>query len=151
MIDYLKRMFPYESWANAQVIETLVEEDQGSLDLMMHIQAAKHIWLCRIRGTKRELTVFPEGNIDLIVEFDKRNNKDFDTWLTHQTEETLEEAVTYVNTKRETFDTKISDIMLQLMNHSTYHRAQIAKNIKSLGRQPNPTDYILYNRIFGSR
>jgi uncharacterized damage-inducible protein DinB len=92
MIDYLHRMFPYESWANAQVIETLAIDDQASLDSMMHIQAAKHLWLCRIVGTKRELSVFPDGTIELIKEFDARNNLEFNHWLSNQTEESLEET-----------------------------------------------------------
>ena len=150
MIDYLQRMFPYEAWANAQVIETLMNDDQSSLDLMMHIQAAKHLWLCQITGVKRELAVFPKGNHELIKEYNERNILEFSDWLSKQTEKSLDETVSYVNAKRERFTTKISDIMLQLMNHSTYHRAQIAKNISNLGRKPNPSDYIVYNRLFGT-
>jgi len=151
MINYFLRMFPYEKWANQQVINTLVQEDQASLDLMMHIQAAKHIWLTRITGMKRELSSFPEGDLKLIQEWNERNDKEYDDWLANQSEVSLEQTIESMNRQRERYQLKLSDLMIQLMNHSTYHRAQIAKNISALGKKPNPTDYLLYVQLVGKQ
>ena len=151
MIEYLQRMFPYEEWANQQVIEVLDENDQASLDLMMHIQAAKHIWMTRITGEKRELKGFHEGSLSLIIEWNERNNKVFSAWLSSVTEKGLNDMVESINAKRERYQTKTSDLMIQLMNHSTYHRAQIAKNISANGGQPNATDYLVYNQLVGKQ
>ena len=35
---------------------------------------------------------------------------------------------------------------MQVINHSTYHRAQIAQKVKALGGKPAVTDYIVYQR-----
>jgi uncharacterized damage-inducible protein DinB len=151
MISYLKRMFPYEEWANQQVIETLTENDQTSLNLMMHIQAAKHIWLTRLTGEKRELKGFPEGDLESIKTWNNRNNTEFASWLSKQDESTIEESFESMNVKRERYSLKISDLMIQLMNHFTYHRAQIAKNIVASGNQPNATDYLVYIQLVGNQ
>lgn len=151
MISYLKRMFPYEVWANQQVIETLTATDQASLNLMMHIQAAKHIWLTRLTGAKRELKGFPEGNLESIKKWNERNNQEFAEWLSRQDESSIEESFESFNAKRERYQLKISDLMIQLMNHSTYHRAQIAKQIAANGAQPRATDYLVYIQLAGNQ
>ena len=50
------------------------------------------------------------------------------------------------NSKGETFSNKIKDILFHIINHSTYHRAQIATDLKQNGIEPINTDYIFYKR-----
>lgn len=51
-----------------------------------------------------------------------------------------------IPTQREQSSPKIKDIMFHIVNHSTYHRAQIATELKDHGIEPLKTDYILYKR-----
>jgi len=42
----------------------------------------------------------------------------------------------------------IKDIVVHVINHSTYHRAQIALLVRQSGGEPAKTDYIVYQREF---
>ena len=59
MISYLKRMFPYEEWANQQVIETLTENDQTSLNLMMSYSGSKTYLAYTINRRKKRIERLP--------------------------------------------------------------------------------------------
>ncbi len=58
----------------------------------------------------------------------------------------LDKRMEYTNTKDEKFVNTVRDIVVQVLNHSTYHRAQIAQKIKAHGEKPATTDYIVYQR-----
>jgi len=59
----------------------------------------------------------------------------------------LEEIVMYHTSTGDCFYNSIEDILLHAFNHSTYHRGQIAADLKKLGIPPPTSDYILYKRI----
>ena len=40
----------------------------------------------------------------------------------------------------------MEDILIQVFNHGTYHRAQVAKDLRGNGLAPVNTDYITYVR-----
>jgi uncharacterized damage-inducible protein DinB len=44
------------------------------------------------------------------------------------------------------FSNDIKSIIFHVINHSTYHRGQIASEFKQNGLDPMVTDYILYKR-----
>lgn len=58
----------------------------------------------------------------------------------------LEELISYSNSKGEMFSNTIDDVLFHVINHSTYHRAQIATDLKIAQIESANTDYILYRR-----
>ena len=58
----------------------------------------------------------------------------------------LTATMSYTNSKGQTFSNSIRDILFHVINHSTYHRAQIATEFKQNGLEPLVTDYIFYKR-----
>jgi uncharacterized damage-inducible protein DinB len=38
----------------------------------------------------------------------------------------------------------LGETMIHVMNHSTYHRGQVAGQIRQVGGTPNTTDYFIY-------
>src|SRR5690606_1649908 len=58
----------------------------------------------------------------------------------------LNETIHYKNTQGQSFSNKIVDLFFHVINHSTYHRGQIATEFKQHGIDPLFTDYILYKR-----
>ena len=58
----------------------------------------------------------------------------------------LEERISYFNSKGEEFINTIRDMLFHVVNHSTYHRGQIATDSKLHGLAPLVTDYIFYKR-----
>ena len=53
-------------------------------------------------------------------------------------------AVSYVNVKGETWTYRLEEMLVHLVNHSTYHRGQVATMLRQLGKTPEPTDYLLF-------
>lgn len=62
---------------------------------------------------------------------------------------TDERIIKYSNSTGTVFETAVSDILLHVFNHGTYHRAQIAKEMKQHNIEPINTDYIQFVRLGG--
>jgi len=57
-----------------------------------------------------------------------------------------DEIINYTNTQHQAFHNKANDILLHVFNHGTYHRAQIASEMRKNGIEPINTDYITFVR-----
>ena len=147
--DTLQKMAAYTSWANQQVLETLEKMgDQvpaSSLHLYSHLLNAEVIWLARIQHLESPVQVFEDHTL---AECRRVHESTFERFigLADSSSEELEAEITYKNTKGELFTTSLEDILLQVFNHGTYHRAQIARDLRQNGLEPINTDYITYVR-----
>jgi hypothetical protein len=56
-------------------------------------------------------------------------------------------TVVYKNSKGQSFTNSVADILLQVLMHSTYHRGQIATEMRALGHTPAYTDFIVAARF----
>ena len=65
------------------------------------------------------------------------------------TEDSLTRLLSYRNLKGEHLSLPLGPVMLQLANHSTYHRGQVATLLRQLGAEPRPTDLVVYWREEG--
>lgn len=54
----------------------------------------------------------------------------------------LDETVAYVNSKGEPWTSSVEDILTHTVLHSSYHRGQIAADMRASGHAPAYTDYI---------
>ena len=52
--------------------------------------------------------------------------------------------MTYANFQGETWTYTLADILFDLVNHSTYHRGQVATLLRQLGKTPVSTDYVRF-------
>src|SRR5213596_3384302 len=63
MLDYLRRLFAYDDWANREVLSSLrtaPNPPPQSLKLTAHILSAEGLWLTRLKRQKPALPVWPE-------------------------------------------------------------------------------------------
>ena len=60
----------------------------------------------------------------------------------------LNESINYSNSKGQAFSNSIRDILFHVINHSTYHRGQIATEFRIHELEPLVTDYIFYKQDF---
>ncbi|PSR55289.1 damage-inducible protein DinB [Adhaeribacter arboris] len=145
----LQKLAAYTSWANQRLLETLEKFGEKlpatSLHLFSHLLNAEIIWLARIQRLESPVTVFDEHTI---IECRKLQESTFERFigLADSSPEELENLITYKNTKGETFTTSLEDILMQVFNHGTYHRAQIARDLRQNGLEPINTDYIMFVR-----
>ncbi len=60
------------------------------------------------------------------------------------TDESLESVIDYVTTKGEEWRYPLGQMMQHVVNHSSYHRGQVATLLRQLGAEPAPTDFLIF-------
>ena len=149
--DNFIHLFKYNDWATratANSLKGLEKKDERIGELLSHIVAGQKLWLGRI--LKRGVVVSPWDEIP-VQECISQSTSVTAEWinlLESYTDKELDKRIEYMNTKGEKHVNTFRDIVMQVINHSTYHRAQIAQKVRSLGGIPAVTDYIVYQRRF---
>ncbi len=147
MKTFFKELFEYSNHFNQKLSDVFLEHSdktsEKSIKLFNHTLNAHQIWNCRIEQIQNSFGVWDirpsedhkniaENNykvsIDIIDKFD------FNT------------TIQYTNSQGQIFNNSIKDILFHVINHSTYHRGQIASDFKQIGIEPLITDYIFYKR-----
>ena len=60
------------------------------------------------------------------------------------TEQVLKEPITYENPPGTSWTYSVRQVLLHVVNHSTYHRGQVASMLRQLGTVPPATDLLIY-------
>jgi len=148
-------LLSYNDWANRRVLDTVASltGEEWSRDLgssfssvqstTAHLIGVEWIWLERWQGNNRSSS--PE-------------------WMNNPTPEQLRTVWEEVATRRlqvlnnDNFQRNVSyrlfngsegthtlgSLVLHVVNHSTYHRGQLATMLRQLGKQPPLTDLLVY-------
>lgn len=149
MSTAIHQMWVYNDWANRRVLETLKEIGPGlpysCVHLMSHIVNTQAIWLSRMKGASSSLLPWDDHSIsECILLHDESSAGLRDCVDTNIEGFTFN--VSYTNTSGMSFQNSLQDILLHTFNHATYHRAQIAQELRRNGYNPPVTDYIHFMR-----
>ena len=152
MLRYLAQLFRYDLSINQSLFHIIksCKEPDKSKQLMAHMLAAQQVWFNRaLEIPAGNIVLWPEigtMDVDLVAEFENSTEK-WLKFLSGLKDEDLEKVVNYKNTIGESFNSKLIDIIIQVLNHGTHHRAQIGQLLKAQGIEKLPiTDYIFYVR-----
>ncbi len=138
--QHLQRLFNYDEWANLEVLRVLRSSaTERSQKLLAHILSAERLWLERLQQKPPSRAVWPELPLD---QCEKEINDLAAEWKRRLQTADLDRQVTYKNTKGEPWTSREEDILLHVITHSTYHRGQIAAELRAAGVQPAYTDFI---------
>ncbi len=149
--EHIIHLFKYNDWATRQAAESIMNLRENSIkseELLSHIISAQKIWLNRI--LEKEIAIDP-WQMPTQKELAPQSTPvtaDWINFLEGLHENDFEKRIEYTNIKGEKFTNTIKDIVVHVINHSTYHRAQIAQLIRQSGGTPARTDYIVYQREF---
>jgi uncharacterized damage-inducible protein DinB len=149
MKKYFLKLYQYNAWATKRVISTLVRQqvnDSKILSLLGHVIAAQFLWLHRIKGLPApDVKLWGEYSLQQLVEMSESASNQ---WLEFvETTENFDREMTYRNYVNELYTNNVENIMIHLVNHSSYHRAQIAMLLRQKGYEPINTDFITYDRV----
>lgn len=144
-------LFRYNYWANLRMLGIIEEQnlkDEKLLKLFSHLLSSQIIWHNRIKGLPT--SPFPAWEVYKIRELKSMIDENNDNWLNYlekdHPNETFEEMIFYKNSKGANHENTIRHIIAHVINHSTYHRAQMAVRMRELNIDPPITDYIAYCR-----
>lgn len=146
MKAHFKELFEYNHHSNQKLMQLISENLQNvsekTISLMNHLINAQQIWNARIMN-ENQFEVWQINDWDKISEI---NNENYSKTLQLLEKKDLNTIVEYTNSKGIAFTNTIKDVLFHVINHSTYHRGQIATDLKQNGIEPINTDYIFYKR-----
>jgi len=145
MLAHIQRLFRYDDWANREVVDALQRlstPPPRSVKILAHIVSAERLWLERLRSEKQTYPVWPDFTIQQCQQEVQLLGELWAAYLSSFAETDLERAVSYQNTKGETWRSYKRDILMHVVLHSAYHRGQIATDMRAAGFSPAYTDFI---------
>lgn len=147
MKRFFKELFEYNHHFNQQLADVFTAQQDKTPDkalkLFNHILNAHQIWNNRIDHKQTTFGVWEIHDTKDLYNIDKVN---YEQTLQVIDKFDLYEIFDYKNTKGQAFKNNIRDIYFHVINHSTYHRGQIAMEFRQHGIEPLVTDYIFYKR-----
>ena len=142
----IEELLTYNYELNGVFIDKLEEtglDSPDALRFMSHILNGQLLWNARIDGQKSPVGVWDLHSFTEMREYNQRGYRDS---LRIISEKGLEYQLAYTNTKGFTFDNTVFEIQMQLVNHGTHHRGQIALLLRQNDIQPPIGDYIFWKR-----
>jgi len=149
LLEQLRKNFEYDRWANdryGKALSAMTPSPEKAVKILGHILFAKDVWLARLLGEdlSRFSSPFPEQNLpDCLKKLELVQDK-WGRYLAGSTEASLAETVLYTNLQGKKFRNKVQNILVHVVNHSSYHRGQLAPLVTAAGGQRPDTDYIGY-------
>lgn len=151
-------LYRYNWWANEQALDAVsrltqadfsrdLKSSHGSIrDTLTHLVWSEWIWLQRWKGASPTI-VFTPADFPSVASLRER----FQTvsagrtaFMADLTTERLHQLIEYRNVKGEIWRYPLWQQLYHVVNHSTYHRGQVATMLRQLGAAPTPTDFLVY-------
>jgi uncharacterized damage-inducible protein DinB len=147
--DEFARLFRYNRWASARVLDTLQSVNGGperAVELFSHLLRAQDMWYGRVEGTDHaNLDLWATDTLPACADRLDDSTRRWETVLDDRAGD-LNQPIAYENSKGTAFETPLRDILTHVVNHGTHHRAQIALVLRNADVAPPATDYIFYLR-----
>jgi uncharacterized damage-inducible protein DinB len=155
-----RELFAYDAWANGLVFEAAagLSEEQlahvvassfpSVVGTLAHLVGAEWVWLRRWLGES------PGGFPDWVskpVLADIRARlsaiqEEREAFAAGLSDGDLSRPVAYRNLAGKAFSDSLDGLIRHVVNHSTYHRGQVATQLRQLGLKPPSTDLIVFLR-----
>ncbi len=163
LIAHFRDLFEYELRCTPLVNDSLVRAREcidlaglaalappyeRAVQVWSHVQAARRIWLVRL-GEKVESPadgLFPVWSLEHAQQQASEMDRAWKEYLARLNAQELSRVARYTSTEGKAYDTDVRDILTHVVNHSSYHRGQIATLIASTGTKPAITDFIFFRR-----
>lgn len=156
----VRSLFAYNEWANARIFSAAGKLDpevfvapRGSSfssirDTVAHIVTSEWIWLRRWRGENPSAppdwgSLAEATGLSLKL---REVEADRATFLGDLSDEDLAKPLAYRNLKGEEWRQPLVDQLVHVVNHSTYHRGQVATLSRQAGFASPTTDLIVFKR-----
>ncbi|MDQ6892379.1 MAG: DinB family protein [Acidobacteriota bacterium] len=144
MTDF-KRLLAYDAWANREALSSLRAAGTPppkALRVLSHLVGAGRLWLARLeKSAGKPPAVWPELSLEEaaagIEELAGRWRRFADV-----DNAGLARTVSYTNSKGEPWTSSVADILTHVVLHGSYHRGQIASELRAAGHAAAYSDYI---------
>jgi uncharacterized damage-inducible protein DinB len=148
MKTFFNQLFEYNRHMNNELIRAMVQHkstvSEKSLTWMNHILNAHELYNCRIEPAGYQ----PPAPWDMrpLEELATINENNFQVSLGIVRLYDFDTVILYTTMKGTPMENTVGDILFHMVNHSTYHRGQIAADFRNTGLEPLVSDYVFYRR-----
>jgi uncharacterized damage-inducible protein DinB len=153
MKEYFLKLYRYNAWANARVLDAMVQqrvEDEKILTLMSHVLTAQLLWLHRVQGLPPpDYELWKRYPLQQLLDMNEEASLRWSKFVEEQ--DRFDQSLRYHNYVGHSYENKVEQIMIHLVNHGTYHRGQVALLLRERGFEPVNTDYITYDRVISGQ
>ncbi|TCK85249.1 DinB family protein [Albibacterium bauzanense] len=147
MKPFFKELFEYNHHYNQKLGDVFNDNpdktSEKAIKLFSHILNAHRVWNIRIDPKQTAFGIWEIHPIQNFKNIDKVNQEHS---LLILDKFDLNETINYVTSNGQAYSHCIRDLLFHVINHSTYHRGQIATEFRQNGLDPLATDYIHYKR-----
>lgn len=147
MKSFFNELFTYNHRCNQQLAEVLSLGEEKLNDktrsLFSHLISAHQIWNSRVLADEKPFEVWQIHPVSAYKDIDQLN---FERSLNVVNDYNFDLIINYKTSSGLAFENTIRDILFHIINHSTYHRAQIATQLKAVEIEPLNSDWIMYKR-----
>lgn len=148
-LEAFRRMWDHAAWADELLLSAL-EAMHPAPPLAWreyaHILGAESVWLDRLLRRPARYAVWPELSITEASALGRSLRAEYSAYVAGLSADELDARVAYVNSAGQSFETPVSDMLLQVALHGQYHRGKINLMLRQAGLPPTPTDYISFAR-----
>ena len=151
-------LYRYNSWANEKALDAVsrvaqadftrdLKSSHGSIrDTLTHAAWSEWIWLQRWKGVSPTIVFSPADfpTVESLRERFQTVAAERSAFVGNLTAERLLQVVEYTNVKGEIWRYPLWQQLYHVVNHSTYHRGQVATMLRQLGAAPEATDFLVY-------
>lgn len=141
---FFSEKFEFDLYANLAWTKIFVEHEDALspylIRSMSHIVNVHHIWNSRLDQTVAESSDWDILPVDFMERLHQENYNQTIQFLEYGT---LEQKVNYHDSEGVPMEKQTMDILYHVLSHSTYHRAQIAKEARDLGIPIASANFIL--------
>ena len=157
-LSEVRFLLAYNRWANAQVLDAadrltpkeftrdLRSSFPSVRDTLVHILSAEWLYLERWGGNSP--AAMPDlGPLETVAGFRscwREVEAGQRAFLEGLGPADLARVIGYTNFRGEAWRYPLGQMLQHTVNHSTYHRGQLATLLRQLGAAPNPTDLLVF-------
>jgi uncharacterized damage-inducible protein DinB len=147
MKSFFKDLFEYNRQVNDDLIQAMLKQkdliSERALKLINHIVNVQELYNCRITQEGKPPASWDIRPLEELAAINENNSRitsdilqrfDFDA------------MIHYTTVKGTPMTHSILDALFHVINHSTYHRGQIATNFRETGLEPLITDWVIWRR-----
>ena len=157
-LEVLLTLYRYNGWANKRLLEAAnglspaecTRNLGGSLPsvhgTLLHILWVELMFLRRWRGrSTADLSAPPQlDSVATISSAWEDLEHERTAYLSQLADADVTRTVSYVDSRGRSISLALWQTLLHLANHSTYHRGQVASQLRQSGHAPPATDFIVF-------
>ena len=137
------RLFSYDDWANREVLKALsIAPSIRPLELFSHLLSSERLWLERLRRQAQSFPVWPNFSLEECAAQVGELPELWHHYIDDLGENGMARTITYKNTLGDVYTSRVDDVLMHVISHSTYHRGQVAAAMRTAGATPAHTDFI---------